>query len=111
LEEQSEAKGISSTFSKSMVKWIGVFQKIVKTKQNEIKLFKILQDWSKMNVFVSNHVEEEKLKNEASFFFGKKVKKNEYNRSSTIEDMPLLVRGALVHKRGRKYQHDCISSL
>jgi hypothetical protein len=38
LEELSEAKGISPTFSKSMVKGIGVFQKFVKTKQNEVKL-------------------------------------------------------------------------
>ena len=81
LEEQSESKGISPTFSESMVKRIGVFQKFVKMKQNEVKLFKILQDRSKTNVFVSNCVEEEKRKNEASFFFGKKAKKNEYNRS------------------------------
>jgi hypothetical protein len=54
-------------------------------KQNEVKLFKILQDRSKTNVFVSNCVEEEKRKNEASFFW-----ENEYNRSSTIEDLPLL---------------------
>jgi hypothetical protein len=56
-----------------------------------VKLFKILQDRSKTNVFFSNCVEEEKRKNEASFFFGKKAKKNEYNRSSTIEDLPLLL--------------------
>jgi nitrogen regulatory protein PII-like uncharacterized protein len=87
--EQSEAKGISPTFSKSMVKRIGVFQKFVKTKQNEVKFFTILQDRSKTNVFISNCVEEEK-RNEASFFFGKKAKKNEYNRSSSIEDLPLL---------------------
>jgi hypothetical protein len=81
LEEQSESKGISPTFSESMVKRIGVFQKFVKTKQNEVKLFKILLDRSKTNVFVSNFVEEEKRKNEASFFLGNKAKKNEYNRS------------------------------
>jgi hypothetical protein len=63
----------------------------VKTKQNEVKLFKILQDQSKTNVFVSNCVEEEKRKNEASFFLEKKAKKNKYNRSSTIEDLPLLI--------------------
>jgi hypothetical protein len=57
-----------------------------------VKLFKILQDRSKTNVFFSNCVEEEKRKNEASFFFGKKAKKNEYNSSSTIEDLPLLLR-------------------
>jgi hypothetical protein len=55
-----------------------------------VKLFKTLQDRNKTNVFFSNCVEEEKRKNEASFFFGKKAKKNEYNRSSTIEDLPLL---------------------
>jgi hypothetical protein len=60
-------------------------------KQNEVKLLKILQDRSKTNVFFSNCVEEEKRKNEASFFFGKKTKKNEYNRSSTIEDLPVLL--------------------
>jgi hypothetical protein len=60
LEEQSEAKGISPTFSKLMIERIGVFQKFVKTKQNEVKLFKILHDRSKMNVFFSNCVEEEK---------------------------------------------------
>jgi hypothetical protein len=91
LEEQSETKGMSPNFSKSMVKLTGVFQKFVKTKQNEVKLFKISQDRSKMNVFVSNCVKEEKRKNEVSFFFGKKTKKKEYNCSSTIEDLPLLV--------------------
>jgi hypothetical protein len=29
-------------------------------------------------------------KNQASFFLKKKAKKKEYNRSSTIEDLPLL---------------------
>ncbi len=46
-----------------MVKQIGVFQKFVKKKQNEVKLFKIFQDRSKMNIFVSNCVEKKKLKN------------------------------------------------
>ncbi len=55
-----------------------------------MKLFKILQDRSKTNVFVSSCVEEEKRKIEASFFLGQKTKKNEYNRSSTIEVLPLL---------------------
>ncbi len=68
-----------------------MFQKFVKTKHNEVKLFKILQDRSKTNVFVSNCVEEKKRKYETSFFWGKKAKKNEYNRSSTIEDLPLLI--------------------
>jgi hypothetical protein len=71
-----------------MVKRIGMFQKFVKTKQNKVKL---LQDRSKTNVFVSNCVEEKKRKNKTSFFGGKKVKKNEYNRSSSIEDLPLLL--------------------
>jgi hypothetical protein len=73
--EQSEAKGISPTFSKSMVKRIGVFQKFVKTKQNEVKSLTILQDQSKTNVFISNCVEEEKRKNEASFLLAKKRRK------------------------------------
>jgi hypothetical protein len=90
LEQQIEVKGISPIFSKSMVKRTGMFQKFVKMKQNKVKLFKILQDRSKTNVFVSNCVEEKKRKNETSFFWGKKTKKNEYNRSSTIEDLPLL---------------------
>ncbi len=51
--------------------------KICERKQNEVKLFKILhvQDRSKTNIFVSNCVEEEKRKNEASFFLGKKRRK------------------------------------
>jgi hypothetical protein len=91
LEEQSEAKGISPTFSKSKVKRIGLFQKFGKTKHNEVNPLKFLQDRSITNVFVPNCVKDEKRKKEASFFFGKKAKKNEYNRSSTIEDLPLLV--------------------
>jgi hypothetical protein len=46
-----------------MVKRIGVFQKFVKMKPHEVKIFKILQDRNKLNVFVSNCVEEEKRKN------------------------------------------------
>jgi hypothetical protein len=77
LKEQSESKGISPTFSKSMAKRIWVLQKFVKMKQNKVKHFKILhvQDRSKTNIFVSNCVEEEKRKNEASFFLGKKRRK------------------------------------
>ena len=90
MEEQSETKGISPTFSKSKLKRIGLFQKFGKTKQSEVNLLKILQDRSKTNVFVPNCVKEEKRKNEVSFFLGKKAKKNEYNRSSAIEDLPLL---------------------
>jgi hypothetical protein len=72
-----------------MVKRRGMFQKFVKTKQNEVKLFKILQDRSKTNVFVSNCVEEKKGKTKLCFL-RIKAKKNEYNRSSTIKDLPLL---------------------
>ncbi len=68
LEKQSEAKGISPILSKSMVKRIGVFQKFVKTEQNEVKSFNILQDRSKTNFFVSNCVEGEKRK-KRSFVF------------------------------------------
>jgi hypothetical protein len=75
LEEQSEAKGISPTFSKSKVKRIGLFKKFGKTKQSEVILLKILQDQSKTNVFVPNCVKEEKRKNEASFFVEKKRRK------------------------------------
>jgi len=71
LEQQSEEKGISPTLSKSKVKRIGLFQKFGKTKQNEVKLFKILQDPSKTNAF-GTCVEAEKRKIEASFFFGEK---------------------------------------
>jgi hypothetical protein len=92
LEKQSEAKGISPTFSKSKVKRIELFQKFGKTKQSEVNLLKILQDRSKTNIFVPNCIKEEKRKKEASFFSLKKRKKNEYNRSSTIEDLPLLIR-------------------
>jgi hypothetical protein len=62
LEELSEAKGISPTFSKSKVKRIGLFQKFGKTKQSEVNLLKFLP----------------------------RSKQNEYNCSSTIEDLPLL---------------------
>jgi hypothetical protein len=72
LEEQSEAKGFSP---KSKVKRIGLFQKFGKMKQSEVNLLQILQDRSKTNVFVPNCVKEEKLKNEASFFFEKKRRK------------------------------------
>ncbi len=84
-------KGISPAFSKSKGKRIGLFQKFWKTKHSEVNVLKILQDRSKTNVFVPNCVKEDKRKSEASFFFWKKVKKNEYNRSSTIEDLPLYV--------------------
>ena len=59
-------------------------------KQNEVNSLKILQDRSKTNIFVRNCVEGKTKKNEASFFLNK-AKKNEYNRSATIEDLPLLV--------------------
>jgi hypothetical protein len=90
LEEQSEAKGISTTLSKLKVKLIGVFQKFAKTKQNEVKTVKTVQDRSKTNLFVSYCEEEEKRKKTKLRFLWKEAKKNEYNRSSTIEDLPLL---------------------
>jgi hypothetical protein len=60
-------------------------------KQNEVKHSKIEQDRSKTNVFVSDCEEEEKRKKTKLRFFWKKAKKNEYNRSSSIEDLPLLL--------------------
>jgi hypothetical protein len=54
-----------------------------------VNSFEILQDRSKTNIFVSNCVEGKTKKNEASFILNK-AKKNEYNRSATIEDLPLL---------------------
>jgi hypothetical protein len=62
LEEQSEAKGISPTLSKSKVKRIRVFQKFAKAKQNKTKPSKTEQARSKTNVFVSYCEEEEKRK-------------------------------------------------
>ncbi len=59
-------------------------------KQNEVKSFKIFQDRSKTNIFVSNCVGGEKRKKNESSFFWNKAKKNEYNRSAIIEDLPLL---------------------
>jgi hypothetical protein len=82
-----------------------------------VKLFKILQDprSSKTNVSVSNCVEEEKRKNESSFFFfGKKAKKTEYNSSSTVEDLPLLLRSAILEVNDpilwslRSFEKSCI---
>ncbi len=68
-----------------------MFQKFVKTKQNEVKTFKILPDRSKTNIFDSNCVGGGKRKKTKLRFFRNKAKKNEYNRSATIEDLPLLV--------------------
>jgi hypothetical protein len=99
LEERSEAKGIGPIFSKSKLKRIGVFQKFVKMKQNEVKSFKILQDRSKTNIFVSNCVGREKRKKTKLRFFWNKAKKNEYNRSAIIEDLPLLVGTGSAHER------------
>ncbi len=84
LEDQSEAKGISPTLSKLKIKLTGVFQKFAKTKQNEVKTVKIVQDRSKTNLFVSYWEEEEKWKKTKLRFFWKEAKENEYNRSSTI---------------------------
>ncbi len=74
-EEWSEAKGLSPTFSKSKVERIGVFQKFAKTKQNEVKFLKILQDQSETNFFISDCEEEEKLKKSKLRFFGTKRRK------------------------------------
>jgi hypothetical protein len=93
LEEQSEVKGISPTLSKFKVKRIGVFQKFKKTKQSEVKPFQIVQDRSRTKIFVSYFEEEEKRKKTILLFLNES-KKNEYNRSSTIEDLPLLVWGS-----------------
>ncbi len=65
----------------------------MKTKQNEVNSFKILQYRSKTNIFVSNCAEGEKRKKTNLRFFLNKAKKNEYNRSATIEDLPLLIWG------------------
>jgi hypothetical protein len=62
LEEQSEAKGICPTLSKSKVKRIRVFQKFAKAKQNKTEPSKTEQDRSKTIVFVSYCEEEEKRK-------------------------------------------------
>jgi hypothetical protein len=75
LEKQSEAKGISPILSKSKVKRISMFQKFVQTEQKEVKSFKILQDRSKTNIFVSNCAEGEKRKKTKLRFFGTKRRK------------------------------------
>jgi hypothetical protein len=69
LEVRSEAKGLAQYFQKTKVKRIGVFQKFLNTKQNEVNSFKILQDRSKTNIFVSNCVEGEKRKKTNLRFF------------------------------------------
>ncbi len=77
-------------FSKLEVEQIGVFLKFEKTKQIEVKLFKIVQIKAKRT---SSLVIVKKRKNEKkrSFnFFLNEAKKNEYNRSPAIEDLPLL---------------------
>jgi hypothetical protein len=50
-----------------------------------------VQDRSKTNVFVIDCEEEEIRKKRSFVLLWNKAKKNEYNRSSTIEDLPLLV--------------------
>jgi hypothetical protein len=84
---------LAPTLSKLKVKRICVFQTFSKTNQNEVKPFKIVQDRSKTNVFVSDCEGEEKRKKANLRFFFNKAKKNEYNRSTTIEDLPLLLPG------------------
>jgi hypothetical protein len=49
-----------------------------------------VQDRSKTNVFIIDCEEEEKLKKRSFVLFWNKAKKNEDNRSSTIEDLRLL---------------------
>jgi hypothetical protein len=75
LQERSEAKGMSPTLTKLKVYRIGVFQKFAKTNENEVKLFKILQNRSKTNVFVSDCKEKEKRKKTKLRFFGTKRRK------------------------------------
>jgi hypothetical protein len=56
---QREAKGISPTFLKIDGKTNRGVPKICKNEaEHEVKFFKILQDRSKTNIFVSNCVEE-----------------------------------------------------
>jgi hypothetical protein len=96
LEKQSEAKRVSPTLSKLEVKQIGVLRKFVaKTKWSEVKPFKIVPDQSKRTFSLVIVKKRKNKKNEASFFFNK-AKKNEYNRSSTIKDLPLLVSTTLL---------------
>ncbi len=59
---------MSPTLTKLKVNRIGVFQKFAKTNENEVKLFKILQNRSKTNVSVSDCKEKEKRK-KRSFVF------------------------------------------
>ncbi len=51
----------------------------------------MVQDRSKTNIFVSYCEEEEKRKKRRFELFWNEAKKNEYNRSSAIEDLPLLL--------------------
>jgi hypothetical protein len=66
-----------------------------------VKPFKILQNRSKANFFVSDFEEEEKRKKTKLRFFWSKAKKNEYIRSSTIEDLPLLLRAIIYTDNNR----------
>ncbi len=60
-----------------------------------MKAFKIVQNRS-TDVFVSDCEKEEKRKKTKLRSFLNKAKKNEYNRSSTIEDLPLLHRWQII---------------
>jgi hypothetical protein len=85
-------RDLAQCFQSSKVKLISVFQKFVKMKQNKTEPFKIEQERSKTNIFVSDCEEKEKRKKRSFVFFWKEAKKNENNRSSTIKDLPLLLR-------------------
>jgi hypothetical protein len=80
---------------------MGVFQKFAKTNENEGKPFKILQNRSKTNIFVIDYEEEEKRKKLSFVFLWNKAKKNEDNRFSAIEDLPLRQTGPVA-------QNSCI---
>ena len=109
LEERSEAKGIGPILSKSKIKWIGVFQKFVKTKQNEVKTFKIEQDRSKTNIFFFYCEEEENEKKRSFVFFWKEAKKNEkiVPQLSKICHCYLGAWGTLIHEKNLKSKISC----
>ena len=68
-KNEVKRRELAQYFQKTKVKRIGVFQKFLKTKQNEVNSFKILQDRSKTNIFVSNCEEGEKRKKTKLRFF------------------------------------------
>jgi hypothetical protein len=72
LEQQSEAKGISPIFFLIDGKTNRDVPKICENEAKRSETFKILQDRSKTNVFVSNCVEEKKQKKRNFVFLGGK---------------------------------------